>query len=166
MTDALVARWLQKLPLEIDAIVAASDYIALGVIKALEARGLRVPEDIAVVGFDGVDDFQANIPAVTTVYQSFYELGRQGTEMLLALMDGQSLPVQSTMPAPLIVRESCGCTARSISLSNTLLRGDAESCMSPLPLSRKGLPSRFGHRCARFEYFPGATGKPGQAFPE
>lgn len=143
MTEAAVAGWLQKPPLEIDAIVAASDYIALGVIKALEARGLRVPEDIAVVGFDGVDDSQANIPAVTTVYQSFYELGRQGTDMLLALIDGQSLPVQSTMPAPLIVRESCGCAARSISLSDTVLSGDAEASTSPLNLREKASPTDF-----------------------
>ncbi|MBN1371254.1 MAG: substrate-binding domain-containing protein [Anaerolineaceae bacterium] len=141
MTDALVAEWLQKPSLKIDAIVAASDYMALGVIKALEARGLRVPEDIAVVGFDGVDDSQANIPAVTTVYQSFYELGRQGTEMLLALINGQSLPVQSTMPAPLVVRESCGCLARSISLSNTVLRGDVEPGLSPLPIPEMGSPA-------------------------
>jgi len=118
MTEKAVARWLEELHLEIDAIVAASDYIAFGVIKAIEARGVRVPEDIAVVGFDGVDDAQANIPSVTTVYQSFYELGRQGVEMLLTLMNGQSLPAQSIMPAPLIVRESCGCISKSLLLSN------------------------------------------------
>ena len=122
MTDEAVGRWFEQQRLEIDAIVASSDYMALGVIKALEARGLRVPEDVAVVGFDGVDDSQANIPSVTTVYQSFYELGRQGIEMLLALMDGQSIPAQSTMPAPLIIRESCGCTARSLSLSTVQAR--------------------------------------------
>jgi signal transduction histidine kinase/DNA-binding LacI/PurR family transcriptional regulator len=125
MTETAVARW-QELHLEIDAIVAGSDYIALGVIKAIEARGLRVPEDIAVVGFDGVDDSQANIPSVTTVYQSFHELGRQGIEMVLSLMDGQSLPAQSIMPAPLIVRESCGCTAKSLSLLNTELETHTE----------------------------------------
>jgi len=129
MTETAVARW-QELHLEIDAIVAASDYIALGVIKALEARGLRVPEDVAVVGFDGVDDSQANIPSVTTVYQSFYELGRQGMEMLLTLMDGQSLPALSIMPAPLIVRESCGCTAKSLSLLNTELEMHTEPDLS------------------------------------
>ncbi len=127
MTEMAVARWLEKLHLDVDAIVAGSDYMALGVIRAVEARGLRVPEDIAVVGFDNVDDSQANIPSVTTVSQSFYELGRQGIEMLLALMEGQALPARSTMAAQLVVRESCGCTAKSIALSNIVLEGDAET---------------------------------------
>jgi len=137
MTEMAVARWFQESHIEVDAIVAASDYIALGVIKALEVRGLRVPEDIAVVGFDGVDDSQANIPSVTTVYQSFHELGRQGMEMLLTLMDGQSLPAQSIMPATLIVRESCGCTAKSLSLSNTELEMHTDSDISASSSSDK-----------------------------
>jgi len=141
MTEKAVARWTQELHLEIDAIIAASDYIAFGVIKAIETRGLRVPEDIAVVGFDGVDDSQANIPSVTTVYQSFYELGQQGIEMLLSLMDGKSLPAQSIMPAPLIVRESCGCTAKSLSLSNFELQTRTEPDISNLNLPDERFPN-------------------------
>jgi DNA-binding LacI/PurR family transcriptional regulator/signal transduction histidine kinase len=126
MTEAAVVRWLQDLQLEIDAVVAGSDYMALAAISAIEAHGLRVPEDIAVVGFDDVDDSRANIPSVTTVRQSFYDLGRQGAEMLLALMDGQILPEQSSMPAQLMVRESCGCIAESLSLSNIVMDEHAE----------------------------------------
>jgi len=131
MTGKAVERWLE-LHLEIDAIIASSDYIALGVIRAIEARGLRVPEDIAVVGFDGIDDSQANIPSVTTVYQSFYELGHQGMEMLLTMMDGESLPAQSIMPAPLIVRESCGCTSKSLTLLNVEPETPTNPGISPL----------------------------------
>lgn len=123
MTEMAVAHWLEDLHLDVDAIVASSDYMALGVIRAIESCGLRVPENIAVVGFDNVDDSEASIPSVTTVSQPFYELGRQGTEMLLALMDGQVVPARSTMPAQLVVRESCGCTAKSLSLSQLVLEG-------------------------------------------
>jgi signal transduction histidine kinase/DNA-binding LacI/PurR family transcriptional regulator len=126
MTEMAVAHWLEELHLDVDAIVAGSDYIALGLIRAIQARGRRVPEDIAVVGFDNVDDCQANIPSVTTVSQSFYELGRQGIEMLLALMDGQNLLSRSTMPAQLVVRESCGCAAKSLSLSQLVVAGYTE----------------------------------------
>jgi signal transduction histidine kinase/DNA-binding LacI/PurR family transcriptional regulator len=126
MTEAAIARWLQDLHLEIDAVVASSDYMALAAIRAIEARGLRVPEDIAVVGFDDVDDSQASIPSVTTVHQSFYDQGHQGTEMLLALIDGQTLPAQSIMPAQLVVRESCGCIAESLSLSNIAMDEQAK----------------------------------------
>ena len=74
MAEAAIARWLRELRLEIDARVTGSDYMALAAISAIEARGLRVPEDIAIAGFDNVDDSQANIPSITTVRQPFYEL--------------------------------------------------------------------------------------------
>jgi len=132
LTKAAIDRWLQDLHLEIDAVVTGSDYMALAAISAIEAHGLRVPEDIAVVGFDDVDDSQASIPSVTTVHQSFYDLGRQGAEMLLALMDGQTLPARSIMPAQLIVRESCGCIAKSLSLSNIVMDEHVEPDLNNL----------------------------------
>ncbi|MBK9924183.1 MAG: substrate-binding domain-containing protein [Anaerolineales bacterium] len=140
MTEKVIAQWFDDSHLKIDAIVASSDYIAFGVIKAIESRGLHVPEDIAVVGFDGVDDAQANIPSITTVYQSFYELGRQGVEMLLNLLGGQNLPAQSIMSAPLLVGESCGCIAKSLSLSNTELESHPKSDRSDSNIPEGGVP--------------------------
>ncbi len=115
------------------AIFAGSDYMAYGAISAAEQRGLRVPGDIAVVGFD---DFPASAhmePALTTVRQPFYEMGRRASEMLLALVDALrpvnglnnngrvpgvpssnfSEPIRIKMPASLIVRASCGASHRA-----------------------------------------------------
>ena len=119
IATASVSRWLRDIRrVEIDAIVASSDYMALAAIQAIESHGLRVPEDISVTGFDDVDDSQASIPSITTVRQPFYELGYQATEMLLALTEGHSLPAETTVPVQLVVRESCGCLAKSLSLVN------------------------------------------------
>lgn len=125
MAEAAIAHWIQDLKLEIDAVVAGSDFIALPAIRAIQSHGLRVPEDIAVVGFDDIDDAQACIPSVTTVRQSFYDLGQRAVEMLLALMSGQALPQHSVMPTQFIMRESCGCAPKS-SLANMHLDSDAE----------------------------------------
>ena len=114
------------------AIFAGSDYMAYGVFSAAEQRGLRVPEDIAVVGFDDNPTSAHMEPALTTVRQPFYEMGRRASNILLALVDaprpvngldrnGRVSEVSSPMfceqirikmPASLIVRASCGATHR------------------------------------------------------
>jgi PAS domain S-box-containing protein len=118
--EAIISRWLQNPDWKLDAIVTASDYMALAAIKAIEDGGLRVPEDIAVIGFDDTDDARASIPSLTTIRQPFFDLGRQAAETLLALIDGQSVPTYTRIPAQLIVRESCGCIAESLVLANNL----------------------------------------------
>src|SRR5258708_11493725 len=69
------------------AIFAGSDYMAYGAISAAEQRGLRVPEDMAVVGFDDNPSSAHMEPALTTVRQPFYEMGCRSSEILLALVD-------------------------------------------------------------------------------
>ena len=115
------------------AIFAGSDYMAYGTISAAEQRGLRVPEDIAVVGFDDNPSSAHMEPALTTVRQPFYEMGRRASEILLALVDapppveglnrnGRVSGVPSSiysesigikMPTSLIVRASCGASHRA-----------------------------------------------------
>ena len=115
------------------AIFAGSDYMAYGAIVAAEQRGLRVPEDIAVVGFDDNPSSAHMEPALTTVRQPFYEMGRRATEILLTLVDaprpvngpnhnGRISEVPSSifsemihikMPTSLIVRASCGASHRT-----------------------------------------------------
>ncbi|MBN2303508.1 MAG: substrate-binding domain-containing protein [Anaerolineae bacterium] len=112
--QSTIIEWFKDSHKKPDAIIAASDYMALAAIKAIKTCGLRVPEDVAVVGFDDVGHAQVNIPSLTTVRQPFYEMGRQSIDMLLALMDGQPLPTRTLIPAPLVVRESCGCIPRSL----------------------------------------------------
>jgi DNA-binding LacI/PurR family transcriptional regulator len=85
-----------------DAVVAASDEMAVGVIGALRDRGLRVPEDVCVVGFD---DAIADAD-LTTVRQDFARAGREGVRLLLKLIAADSVPALTLLPIELVVRGS------------------------------------------------------------
>jgi DNA-binding LacI/PurR family transcriptional regulator/GAF domain-containing protein len=94
---------------DIEAIAAVDDSTALGAMNALQARRIRVPEDIAVVGFDNVEVSWYATPPLTTVPSLAYDQSRRATEMVLALMDGEEIPEQVSVTTHLIVRQSCGC---------------------------------------------------------
>ncbi|MEM9302111.1 MAG: LacI family DNA-binding transcriptional regulator [Pseudomonadota bacterium] len=90
-----------------DAIFAASDMIALGAIRALRQRGLDVPGDVAVVGFDDIPTASVVYPSLTTVQQDTNLAGKLLVRNLIKLIEGES--VESGLLAPrLVVRESCG----------------------------------------------------------
>jgi phosphoserine phosphatase RsbU/P len=91
-----------------DAIVAANDWMALGALEALRARGLRVPEDVAVVGFDDLDDAKFAAPPLTTVQQAPRQLGIEAVRLVLARLRGETCGdvMLDTLPQ---IRQSCGC---------------------------------------------------------
>ncbi len=93
--------------LNCDAIFCVSDNIALGVIKRLSEAGVRVPDDIAVVGFDDIPGAAFSIPGITTVRQDVHEGGRLLVRNLLALMKGEKVG-HSVIPVELVIRQSCG----------------------------------------------------------
>ncbi|HWS58677.1 MAG TPA: LacI family DNA-binding transcriptional regulator [Actinotalea sp.] len=87
------------------AVFAANDQLALGLLHAFAEAGVRVPDDVSVVGFDDVDGSAHFVPPLTTVRQEFGELGRRCLEMLRAAIAGE--PVLSDVIAPrLVVRQS------------------------------------------------------------
>jgi len=112
------------------AIFAGNDEMAYGVLAAAEEVGLHVPEDLAVVGLDDIAPSQHVRPALTTVRQPLYEMGRRGMELLLSLvesprpvasarlsgtlgssqhhMPARTNPIRIQLPSALVVRESCG----------------------------------------------------------
>jgi DNA-binding LacI/PurR family transcriptional regulator len=90
-----------------DAVFAASDRIAIGVIGALRDRGLAVPEDVAVVGFDDIVAAAHFSPPLTTVQQDTERAGEMLVDNLLRIISGESL--ESALIEPrLVVRKSCG----------------------------------------------------------
>jgi DNA-binding LacI/PurR family transcriptional regulator len=100
--DALIAR-----NVKFDGIVAASDLIALGAIRALLRAGLSVPGDVSVVGFDDVPFARYSRPALTTVRQDTALAGRLLVSKLLNSGPGGDLKSER-LPTDLVVRESCG----------------------------------------------------------
>lgn len=92
----------------LDVIVAANDYMALGAIQELQRRGLRVPEDVRVVGFDDVESARLSRPSLTTVRQPADSLGRQAVASIMRQARG-SEPPPEVLATQLVVRRSCGC---------------------------------------------------------
>jgi phosphoserine phosphatase RsbU/P len=107
--EAAVALFIDERQLDFDALLAANDYMALGAIPALEARGLEVPSDVAVVGFDDVEDARFSTPPLTTVRQPLYQQGEAAMDLVLTLIAGGKVPPETVAPTELVVRQSCGC---------------------------------------------------------
>lgn len=91
------------------AVFVASDVVAFGAIAAIRDAGKRVPEDVAIIGFDDVPISRYFTPALTTVRLPAVEQGRRGGEILIDLIEGKPI-VESrlVLPTQLVVRQSCG----------------------------------------------------------
>lgn len=89
------------------AVFAFHDFVAIDAQRAALERGLRIPQDIALAGFDGLRTTLFTSPPITTVAQPLAEIGRESIETLLRRIDDNALPpVQKTLPVELLTRES------------------------------------------------------------
>ncbi|MHA7984875.1 LacI family DNA-binding transcriptional regulator [Rathayibacter sp. CAU 1779] len=93
-----------------DAVFAASDQIAMGLMAALHAADVRIPEDIAVVSFDGITEAAYMTPPLTTVAQPIADMAE---DAIRRLESGEPEPGLTTFPVELVIRESCGCPPAS-----------------------------------------------------
>jgi DNA-binding LacI/PurR family transcriptional regulator len=101
----------------IDAIASANDYMAIGAIEELTDRGVSVPEQLAVIGFDDVDSARLTRPTLSTVRQPTDSLGRDGVQCLASLVRGEPVAPVTLLSTELVIRHSCGCVAADIDLS-------------------------------------------------
>ncbi|WP_394238695.1 LacI family DNA-binding transcriptional regulator [Niallia oryzisoli] len=91
------------------AVFAANDEMAMGAIKAIKSKGLKVPNDIAVVGFDDIKFASIFEPALTTISQPTFEIGEKAIELLISLINNKPIQKeQYILEDKLIIRESCG----------------------------------------------------------
>lgn len=108
---------------DFQAILAVGDDMACGAIEALRGRGVRVPDDVAVVGFNDDEEGRSNLPALTTVAQPVAAMGSAAVAMLSALLDEQPTPSSVTLPLGLAVRRSCGCMPPGVLQAAALTNG-------------------------------------------
>lgn len=95
--------------IKIDVIVCVDDDTAFGVIDALNKHNIKVPEEIAVVGFDNGPISGSITPELTTVNQPFFELGREAVKMIFELLNGEELKSPRVLNSRTVIRDSCGC---------------------------------------------------------
>jgi DNA-binding LacI/PurR family transcriptional regulator/signal transduction histidine kinase len=94
----------------VDAIVAANDLMAVGAIRALTERGVDVPRDVSVTGFDDTEDSRFTVPPLTTVRQPMPEMGRLAVRLVASRLGLCAQEPRISMPSvAFVVRESCGC---------------------------------------------------------
>jgi LacI family transcriptional regulator len=97
-----------------DAVFAASDTMAFGAMRAVRESGLRIPGDVAIVGFDDLPAAAVSLPRLTTIRQPVQQFGSAAVELLIDLSEnGATSPRRIIMTTELIVRESCGSSRRA-----------------------------------------------------
>jgi LacI family transcriptional regulator len=97
-----------RLPKRPTAVFAASDVIAFGAMRAIHAAGLRIPQDVAVVGFDDIFLSAHAQPPLTTVRVPAHEMGWTAAELLVPLIEGDEAAQSVTLETELVMRDSCG----------------------------------------------------------
>ena len=95
---------------DFDAVFTGSDDAAIGVFRALQEHGLRIPEDVSVAGFDDLGFGRFLDPPLTTVRAPTEMVGRIATERLFSLLEHQPADGTLILPTEIIIRRSCGCT--------------------------------------------------------
>jgi signal transduction histidine kinase/DNA-binding LacI/PurR family transcriptional regulator/AraC-like DNA-binding protein len=95
---------------EFSAVMASNDESALGAMSALKAAGLRIPNDVAVVGFDNRLEGAVHEPGLSSIHVPLFDIGYRAAELLLQYIEGKTLPAETIkVETRLINRESCGC---------------------------------------------------------
>jgi|HubBroStandDraft_5_1064220.scaffolds.fasta_scaffold01282_8 LacI family transcriptional regulator len=136
--EDLLARHRGALP---DAVVCGNDQMAMGVLRVFAAAGVRVPEEVAVVGFDDIYPSSLYDPPLTTVHQPMRMLGERACARVLErIADPSLLPAVELLPTELVLRSSCGCPP------GTVTRRPVESARACHPAPAAAKP---GHRTAR-----------------
>ena len=109
LAQGVVQAWLQD-GLSLDAIFAGDDDAALGALAALRRAGVRVPQDVAVVGFDDVTLSRHVMPPLTTVRSPIEQVGRQAVLQLVKCIHNEPVEPVTLLRTELVIRQSCGCS--------------------------------------------------------
>jgi GAF domain-containing protein/DNA-binding LacI/PurR family transcriptional regulator len=94
---------------DFDAVLTTDSSQAVGALGVLQQRGIHIPDDVVVLGFDERDDSRLTSPPLTTVKKPFYEVGKRLVETAIEAAAGKDIPVTIHVPTQLVVRRSCGC---------------------------------------------------------
>ncbi len=103
--------------IDFQAVLAVSDLLALEALKALQNRGIQVPSEVALSGFNDSTESRLSTPPLTSVSLPFAEQGARAVEMVLAQLGGESVPEKVLLPSRLVIRQSCGCPSAAVVLA-------------------------------------------------
>ncbi|MBN2389553.1 MAG: substrate-binding domain-containing protein [Anaerolineae bacterium] len=124
-----------------DAILVANDNMAIGMLHDLQTHDIRVPDDVAIIGFDDTLEARLVTPQLTSVRQPIYEIGARAAETLLAKLQEEPVAECTLLPTTLSVRRSCGCPVPAAALKTNIpiVIPDAPSVPSASILQCEGI---------------------------
>ncbi|MGE5607477.1 MAG: ATP-binding protein [Bacteroidota bacterium] len=99
----------QKPGIDFEAVIAANSTLMVDAAQVLSERGIKIPDDLAVVGFDNLDQSKAMNPPLTVAFSNFQDLSRKAVEVILDILNGKTVPEKTIIPTRLLIRQSCGC---------------------------------------------------------
>ena len=114
--DEIKARFKTKQEIPFDAVVCANDMMASGCMRALEELGVRVPQDVKIIGFDDAIVASMMTPKLSTINQDIYSQGYEAAEMVDRILDGEKMKKEILNPLVPKFRQSCGCISMEHSL--------------------------------------------------
>jgi diguanylate cyclase (GGDEF)-like protein len=129
---------LQKRKQKVDVIIAANDDMALGAIEVIQELGLKVPDDIAVIGFDDWEEAECHLPSISSVRQPLQQQVHEALKMLIAMIQGKSKREDIVLPTQLIKRSSCGCPTQARYIRYEI-KGDENKALSAATTVQKRL---------------------------
>ena len=112
--EAIVSLLYDERKVHPEAIVISDDYMALPIMEILQNRGISIPQDVAIVGFDDIEEARYIDPQLTTLRQPLLEQAHQAVEIVLAAIRGDTVPLKIELSPQLVIRQSCGCSPASI----------------------------------------------------
>jgi HD-GYP domain-containing protein (c-di-GMP phosphodiesterase class II)/DNA-binding LacI/PurR family transcriptional regulator len=142
--EAAIKTLLDVRHAKFEVVIAANDNMALGALHELNVRGIKVPEEIALAGFDNLDFSVHTSPPLTTVSYSLYTQGWRAAETLMSLIEKKEVPRETILSTNLIVRRSCGCYAHQLSHpAPEALEPEKESSLSMISLHKNPILSQI-----------------------
>ena len=114
--EEIVSRFKSKKDIPFDAVVCANDMMASGCIRALNEIGVRVPEDVKVIGFDDAIVATMMNPKLSTINQDIYSQGYEAAELADRILDGENVKHEILNPLLPKFRQSCGCIGKEHSM--------------------------------------------------
>jgi DNA-binding LacI/PurR family transcriptional regulator len=112
---------------DFEALIAANDLMAIYAMKELQNRGIKVPERVAIGGFDNIKDNQYITPSLTTVTQPFDQIGEVAVQKIIEYYSGLRSSEEIIIPATIVIGESCGCSQLVLSSSGTNVKNNTVS---------------------------------------
>lgn len=125
-----------------DALLCANDYMAVGAVGGFKEKGIKVPEDVCVVGFDDSSIAVETTPTITTVNQHIFDSGAKAAELAYNAAYGRKIPKKVPVESVPIYRQSCGCVDRTGKLSSFY---DQTGTYFDTPNAEKGILNLFGN---------------------